>query len=192
MTSKTATRKPAKTNIRVYATDEQPMSLTPPVNEPPAELRAAQHAFVEAALHQELPQGLTPDPVVAARETAQMTVKQEREALKAAGYKRCPTHGRLFDRLPDEAKQPVADYEDVSIRPLSEYQKSTSSCRACDHIIAREWRAAHSQPGAGAALREMALARLIARRDQLNQRIAALEAAQAADATAPTALADEA
>jgi hypothetical protein len=116
-------------------------------------------------------------------------VKQAREALKAAGYKRCPTHARLLDRLPDQAKQPVADYEDVSIRPLSEYQKSTSSCRACDHIIARDWRAAHSQPGAGLRTKEATRARLVAQRDALNQRIAALEAA---DATAPTAPAVEA
>jgi hypothetical protein len=58
-------------------------------------------------------------------------VLEQRAALKAAGYKRCPAHLTFLDRLPAEAQQPVAGHEDdVSIRPLTEFG-TMSACRAC-------------------------------------------------------------
>ena len=105
-----------------------------------------------------------------------VTAKAEREALRAAGMKRCPAHARLLDRLPDEARQAVGGYDDVSIRPLSEYQKSTSTCRACDHVIQADWRAAHKQPAppAGPEEQRALLAKLTAQREQLDHKIATL------------------
>jgi hypothetical protein len=102
-----------------------------------------------------------------------LTQQHQREALKAAGLKRCPQHARLLDVLPDEAKVVIDGQTDVSIRPLSEYQKSTSVCRACDHIIQRAWRLTHKPAGSTPNIekQQATLDKLIAQRDALQARI---------------------
>ncbi len=146
---KMASRKSAKT----------PKTETPEVETPEVETTPAAAA-----------------PVVTVTATPAQSIKQEREALKAAGLKRCPTHLRLLDRLPEESRFAVTGYEDVSIRRMSEYQKNTSTCRACDHLIRKDWRASHKQPSTGTQNAEQKLAKLIAQRDALTLRIEALQA----------------
>jgi hypothetical protein len=106
-----------------------------------------------------------------------LTLNEQRQALKDAGFKRCPSHLRLLDRLPEAQQQPVEGHP-VEIRPISEFQKNTSTCRHCDHLIQRDWRAEHKAP-ASTARQEATLARLIVQRDALNVRIDAMRDAQA-------------
>ncbi len=107
----------------------------------------------------------------------QVTVKEQRAALLEAGYKRCPQHIKYLDRLPEEFRTPVNGYEDVSIRPLSEYQKNTSTCRHCDHIIQKDWHATHKQASSDTTVerKRALLARLVEQDNALHARMQELE-----------------
>jgi hypothetical protein len=117
---------------------------------------------------------------------ATLTVTEQRAALLAAGLKKCPGHAKFWDRLPDEAKQPVDGQTDPSIRPLTEYSKNTSYCKACDHLAMKDARErAKQRAGPSTAkqeARDKRLATLLARYNDLAQKIDALRAEKRADA----------
>jgi hypothetical protein len=115
-----------------------------------------------------------------------VTRQEQRAALLAAGLKKCPGHAKFWDRLPDEVKQPIAGQTDPSIRPLAEYSKNTSYCKACDHLAMKDARERAKQSGTANPAKQEArnkrLATLLARYNDLAQKIDALQAEKRADA----------
>jgi len=110
-----------------------------------------------------------------------LTAKQQREALKAAGYKVCNRHLKYLDRLPDAAKVAVEGHP-VEVRPLSEFARGANweapCCKPCYAIYDGEWQDAHRTPGTATSKekQQATLARLIEQRDALTARIEALQA----------------
>lgn len=57
--------------------------------------------------------------------------REERVALRRAGYQVCPTHIHYIERLPEGLREPVDGYEDPAIRPQVEFYSTISSCKEC-------------------------------------------------------------
>lgn len=113
-------------------------------------------------------------------------VKAQREALKAAGYKRCPAHEHYLDRLPAEAQQPIAGYDDPSIRPLAEFSTNLASCRNCAKLRGADHRAEKTGTTA-TAVQVKRLAKLLQRHEELTRKISEYTDVERAEAQAFTA-----
>jgi hypothetical protein len=115
---------------------------------------------------------------------------ESKEALLAAGLKRCSKHLTYLDRLPAAAKQLTSGRADVSIRKLTEFGKSSSAsdglqsmCKACDHIAMRD---ARVKAAGGTGTQREKIEATIARKDaQVQQLIADIAALQAQLAAMP-------
>jgi hypothetical protein len=67
--------------------------------------------------------------------SAREQTRAQKAELEAQGFRRCPSHTKLWDQLPDEVKKPVAGHkDDPSIRPLSEFPWQIASCKECARI----------------------------------------------------------
>jgi hypothetical protein len=101
-------------------------------------------------------------------------VQVMRASLRAAGFKRCPTHDHYMNCLPDEFGKPVEGQTDPAIRPLDEFTGHFSACKQCAKLRSADKRSDHRAASGKPAHNVAPLVAPMHKQDEIDARVKAV------------------